>query len=267
MVIDPYRYNQFVAFPDNNDVLPLVEVSPRLAAERTRVILSIGNSMYCNSIRDATRTLDNADLYVPANDGVQIMSLKNGGLYRAREPLINIGVHRLACVLTTLGDLLISSGQADRVILAPVAVNGVFMARFADLDDLGNRYIAMLRRLAARDLYPTEILLGGAENEAFAGGAWVTGYASVLTRIIANLRAAGATAPIYIARSTYSAHAVQTGAAALLAAINSVVNGTTERLGVVMDDLGDNYRADGTHLDYTHGRPTVAARWCDLLSV
>lgn len=261
---DPCRYQTFPALPDNDDVRGLNVAEVNLFAENTRIVLVIGNSLYCNSITDVGGPFQ----YIPANDDVHVMSLANGGIYSARDSLLNVNELYTdgACVLTTMGDSMITVGNADRVILAPVGVSGVLMSRFADLEDLGSRYIAMLQRLRAKGMQPTDIIIGGPNNEAFPGNeASVTSYAATLRTIISNLRATGTTAPIYLVQSNYIAHAVQASSSALLAAISSVVADGDARLGINTDDLGDDHYFDGTHLSFNLGRPAVAARLVDML--
>lgn len=100
---------------------------------------------------------------------------------------------------TRLGDILIQSGRYDRVILAPVAVQG------ASLSVLNNEQIGridnVLAKLRSAGLTPTHFLFQQGEKDAVLTTTRAQ-YVSQLHQLVRRIRDAGFDAPFYLSQST-----------------------------------------------------------------
>jgi len=103
--------------------------------------------------------------------------------------------------LTLLGDALVRSGQWDAVVIAPAAVGGQPIRRFADAADLGAMLGETVAAVQARWRI-THVLWTQGEND-FLDRVTTTDYAAALQGIVDRLRAQRVDAPVFVSVTTY----------------------------------------------------------------
>lgn len=162
-----------------------VECAPA-AGPRTAVLLTLGQSNAAN---------EGEGPYSPRSPAINFNFL-DGHCYDAKEPLLGTTGNR-ASVWTRVADGLIARGAYERVVIAPIAVGGTGIARWAAGGDLNPRIGRALRGLSDAGLRPTHILWHQGENDA--GKLDRETYVTRFGEIVAAIRAAGGEAPIYVA--------------------------------------------------------------------
>lgn len=231
-----------------------VAVYPRIAPNvSTGVIVTLGNSMITNHVQGSytcSQLVDN-------------LSLDNGGVYDAVEPL-------LGCSLTAtpgrpsnyamhLADKLILANKYARVVLAPIGLGGTLIADWKAGGAANHRIGVLAKRLSAQAYVPACVLIHLGENDH--GVAQATAAAGIQS-IIDTFRTAGIASPVIVSRSTYSGGVTD---AAIRAAQTSVVNGVDVMPGPDLDTLGSSNRVDDLHFNQT-GANAAATLWAASIS-
>lgn len=257
---DPYiltelpGYEQYV-FKDYRSRTPVL---PRLTSgESTGVILYFGDSVSSNTI-NSTYTVTQAKNHQ--------LNVYNGGGYVTENPMLgcnlNIAIPGSSCVAAQAADNIIGAGTYTRVISVPFGVGGSLLGDWANTATAGGRFAPVKRRLDAAGLTATQIfcICGANDNPNATSEAAAT---ASLSTMIALIRAAGLTAPLFIAKHSTFGNAVRTQVQAAQAAV--IDNPNSIYAGPDIDAIGSGGRYDGTHLNST-GASTLASAIATLVA-
>lgn len=219
---------------------------------RNLVLITAGQSNMMN-LQPSSTTIINGSV-------LDNFNVYNGQMYAAADPLLGTttaaqgGIFGLGCVASRIGDLLITNGAFDRVILVPISVGGTVALAWASEFYLKNRIICAMNRLAAAGITPavtgvqfaTIWGLGESDN---VNGTTQSSYAASLNSWIATTRAAGMSGPIYINLETWFAGASSTIRAAQASCVTPAGG---VYYGGDMDTLDATKRlSDNVHLNDT----------------
>jgi uncharacterized membrane protein len=225
-------------------------VSPVLGVgQRTIVLLVWGQS---NSECAAT-----GSLFTPAHPTVvQNLSVDNGAVYQAVEPLLGCGVGGGAWS-TQLADALITDNYADRVIIETIGVGGTKSADWAAGGYLNHRIGVAARRYLAMGISPTRLFgLTHQGEDDCAAGTSQSAYATTKASEIATWRAIISGLIVFIAQASYQ---LGTTCSAITAAQAGLVdNVTTFSLGN-FDVIPAGNRIGSPGTDYNGAGMTQAA--------
>ncbi|MBN8956543.1 MAG: hypothetical protein J0H17_08165 [Rhizobiales bacterium] len=180
-----------VFFPNFDNLQGKTQVSRRLVdGQSTAVIVTLGQSNSANY-------LGYGETPYVASPLVHNFNYLNGGMYLAADPLLgcpgeygNYGAR--------LGDLLISRGRFQRVIIAPIAINASLAEHWKDGGIFNQNLRVVLRRLLAAGLTPTFICYQQGESDNRIGTSSASITAS-LRSMVTTIRAEGVNAPVFIA--------------------------------------------------------------------
>lgn len=229
-------------------------VYPRLANERTAVIGILGQS---NAANWGTGS------YTPVNAKVHNLSVYDGGVYAAKEPLLGANGGKAGFGIR-LADKLITHNKYDRVILAPFAVGGASVEEWSRTANgtLNHRIGVFKRRLDSQGLAATHILWHQGETD-YSLGTTQAAYTARLMEVIQTFRDLGINCPFYVAKASWTNGSVS---AAVIAAQGAVVSpGNNIYAGPNTDTIGLVYRdAEGTHMLAT-GLALHADMWYDSI--
>lgn len=229
--------------------------------DRTAVLLLIGQSNAGN----------HAGQRFGSEHGERVINFFDGRCYVAASPLLgsdgNNGEY-----WTELGNLLVDRGSFDRVVLAPVAISGSEVSRWASGGDLNGIMINTVDQLQQRGYPLTHILWVQGEID-YVKGTNEKDYRDRFMSLVKSLRSRGIAAPVYVAVATKCLGASNGGtrfhsadnpiARAQLALPNP---GANLKSGVNSDALlGDLDRFDDCHFG-SSGEDKVSRAWTDLLS-
>jgi len=250
--LDPYimpelpGYEQYV-FRDYRSRTPVL---PRLTAgESTGVILYFGDSVSSNTTNSA---------YSPTQAKNHQLNVYNGGGYVTENPMLgcnlNTAIPASGCVAARTADKIITDGTYTRVISVPFGVGGSLLADYANVNTAGGRFLPVKRRLDAAGLTATQIfcILGANDNPNGTSEASAT---ASLQAMIALIRAAGLTAPLFIAKHSTFSNTTRSQVTAAQAAVVDNPNGIYA--GPDLDAISSGNRFDGTH--HTSGGETIHA--------
>jgi len=253
-------------------------------AQRTRVLYLVGQSQIANSV-----TFTPGSPLADPTGAVHVFNPCDGGMYQARQPLLGCssGIASLSTkgigwnLAAPLAQQRLTAGQADRIILVPLAIGGVSVQNW---DPAWNPFRYNLfaslqtaaRRLAAIGITPATaphlILCDEGTTDAGASPTDITQafFAARMSSWIARTRAAdngtpsggaGLVCPWVIARHTYP---FTSAAANVRAAIAGLVGGsgqTAIHLGPDLDTLtGSNRDTDNIHFTPA-GATNAATLW------
>lgn len=232
---------------------PRIERTCGPSSGQTAVIIIHGQSNagnYGSSRYAARQAVDNFD---PAT----------GKCFAAVDPLLGTDGAG-GNFATRLGDILIQSGRYNRVILAPIAVEG------ASLSALNNEHAGRIEnvilKLKAAGLVPTHLLFQQGEKDAMLTTTQDQ-YVSLLHQLVARFRAAGFEAPFYVSQSTKCDAVDPKNTIAVRAAQQSAIDGPLNiRRGPDTDTIGNEGRNpnDGCHLNEV-GMLANAALWAAFI--
>lgn len=194
--------------------------------------------------------------YTPANGAVlDNLNIYDGAIYAATNPLLSCNTSGLGNgnVMTILGDLLISNGIFDRVILVPCAIGGTTTTNWAAGGVHYNRINVAMLRLRERGITPSTsgctfaLVHFCGENEH--GIAQATYQANVVQNT-AKIRDVGFSGRIFVNKQTILANITD---ATIRAAQTALVDNVTYWAGGDIDALTGaiNRQVDGTHLTAT----------------
>jgi hypothetical protein len=214
------------------------------AGERTGVFVFIGQSNSVNEV-PTVRT--------PTYAKNHQLNIYDGDCYQTQEPLLGINVSGGTVTdargtwMSREADRLIADGHLDRVVIVPMAVGATTVGLWAD--DANAPYLRDLigtvaRRIKAAGLPCTAIHWGQGESDTSAGTTQAA-YSAALGTVIATFNRELPGCPILVARESYYYGATS---AAVLAAQDAAVNGSTVFAGENLESIGSSYRYDNTHL-------------------
>ncbi|MGX9427962.1 sialate O-acetylesterase [Bradyrhizobium sp. LeoA1S1] len=253
---DPYKIVDVESpsiAPSNVDTSGLTPRSLAInPAQKTLVLITAGQSLMADVFGPT--------IYVPANGAViDNFNIYDGEAYPfGPKPALGTGGWG-GNVGPYLGDLFISNGIFDRVIVVPIAVTGTAINQWVGDGPYAGRFAVAMKRLAARGITPSTpgvmfmVAWGQGEKDTDLGTSQAV-YASNLNAWIARVRAAGFTGRIFVNVETMSSGVVSS---AIQAAQMSVVDNVGVWQGANWDALGESYRVDGTHPSDA-GAPTFA---------
>lgn len=218
-------------------------------AGRTAVLLAAGQSLAANTAQGpiaASRDVLNYNLY-------------DQSCYRAKDPLLGTSGGG-ANMLTRLGDLLIESGQYDRVILVPVAVSSTRIEQWAPGSVHHVRILSALAHLAEFGIPPTAILWQQGESNSDDSEPPEIGeiYFQSLRAIVRSAQDNWARAPFYVALGTRCQRPPNETIRAAQGRVAEM--GTWARQGPDTDRLGPEYRFDDCHFN-ERGKEAQAKLW------
>lgn len=220
-------------------------LDPRLVpGERTFILVTIGQSLICNSVQWPTGT------YTPTNGAnVQNFNFITGGLYSAKDDLL--GCHgQGANAALWIADALLNTGNYDRIILAPIGFSSTGSGQWAVGGNMNHRIPVLAKRLVAAGYTPTAVLWQQGTADASAGASQAVTQAN-LQSMIDTFRANGITVPMLIAKESFvdAAHpSNSTTRAAQAAVVNPSANVFA---GPDCDLIPASERFDGLHFSYT----------------
>ena len=175
---------------------PIINGIPRdpiactsLRGRNTLIILAFGQSNAANY--GQTR-------YRPAG---AVFSFYQGRCYRAADPMPGADGGG-GSVWTRLGERIIESRFADKVVFATIGVGGSEIARWSSGGDLHSRLLDAVAGLSAAGLQPTHLLWQQGEADAVRGTDSLT-YRISFLNMVRSVHTHGVSAPIYVAVATY----------------------------------------------------------------
>lgn len=252
-------FGEFRVAPSGSQV-----ASQLVPGERTHVIVTYGQSNAGDFGYGVPYT---------ASSKVQMFNLRDGGVYRASDPVLGANGGVVAGALCSpwprLGDKLIADGQCQRVIFACMAVGGTSTADWAGVGtyDVSGRIPYMIRRLKAAGLTPTAILRHQGEADPPLGTDRAT-YAARVRAEIKLFRDAGFACPAWVALATYWANVNVPGSATVGEVRTGQVLACSDALAIYQgpdtDQLGAAYRGDSAHMNAA-GLDTHAGMWVPII--
>ncbi len=203
--------------------------------------------------------------------GERVVNFFDGRCYIAASPLLGSD-GTSGEYWTQLGNLLLDRGSFDQVVLAPVAITGSEVSRWAPGGDLNGIMTGTASELRQKGYLVTHVLWVQGEID-YVKGTNEKDYRDRLLSLVSSLRSHGVTAPVYVAIATRCLGA-SNGGTLSHSADNPVARaqlalpdrGANLRRGVNSDALlGDLDRYDDCHFG-SSGEQKVARAWADLLS-
>jgi len=229
--------------------------------DRTAVLLLIGQSNAGN----------HAGQRFHSEHGDAVVNFFDGQCYVAASPLLGSdGIS--GEYWTQLGNLLLDRGSFDRVVLAPAAITGSEVSRWAPGGDLNGAMIDTVSQLQQRGYRVTHVLWVQGEID-YVKRTNENDYRDRFGSLVSSLRSHGVTAPVYVAIAT-KCLGKSNGGTRFHSADNPVARaqlalpdpGANLRSGVNSDALLDDWdRYDDCHFGAS-GEQKVARAWADLLS-
>lgn len=213
---------------------------------RNLVLLIFGQSN-CTSIA--------ATAYSPFNPtGLDNFNILDGQMYAAADPLLGqsialtTGTFGPGGIATRIGDLLITNGKFDRVILVPFCIGGTAVATWGAGGPLFPNATAAMARLAQAGITPgmtgvtfAAVWMQGESDTATSQANYIASFAT----ISAALFATGFNGRIFVNLETWLSGVPN---ATIRAAQAAIPNGTTIFQGADADSLGAGSRqSDNTH--------------------
>jgi hypothetical protein len=221
---------------------------------KTLVVITLGQSNAANS---------GAVKFTPVHR-VLNFNLYDGRCYLAADPLLGAS-NNGGNFATRLGDILISLGFADRVVLAPIAMAGSRVEQWAYEGVFNNRIRTLIRRLYDAKLAPDYILWhqGEANLESYDIGG--RQYRKNLLEVVSTFRQYGIAAPFFIALATRCGPP-HPNPGFLRSGQQSAVNAQIGTfLGPDTDLIGLEHRFDECHMRES-GLELHARAWADAIA-
>jgi hypothetical protein len=229
--------------------------------DRTAVLLLIGQSNAGNHAGQRFRS----------EHGETVINFFGGQCYVAASPLLGSD-GTSGEYWTQLGNLLLDRGSFDRVVLAPAAITGSEVSRWALGGDLNGAMIDTVSQLHRRDYRVTHVLWVQGEID-YVKGTNEKDYRDRFMSLVSSLRSHGVAAPVYVAIAT-KCLGKSNGGTRFHSSDNPVARaqlalpdpGANLRSGVNSDALLDDWdRYDDCHFS-SWGEQKVVRAWADLLS-
>jgi hypothetical protein len=234
---------------------------------RTLTLIVAGQSNHANSSDSE---------YTPTNAGVLNLSIFDGQLYRAKDPLLGCSAGLSVTgqgfvggnVAGRLGDRIIDAGYAERVVLVTIAVDASSIQNWAPnrtppIANLTHRWDVTKRRLDMLGLTADAILWHQGETDAAQAGVTSALYVQWMGEMAAYCRALGLTCPWFVCQAT---HPYTTNATAIRAGQAATVDGVYFFSGPDTDTIGSAGRqVDDTHFNAS-GNDTFGRLWMTSLA-
>jgi hypothetical protein len=229
--------------------------------DRTAVLLLIGQSNAGNHAGQRYRS----------EHGDTVVNFFDGQCYVAASPLLGSD-GTSGEYWTELGNLLLDRGSFDRVVLAPTAISGSEVSRWALGGDLNAAMIDTVSDLRRSGYRVTHVLWVQGEVD-YVKRTNENDYRDRFVSLVSSLRSHGVAAPVYVAIAT-KCLGNSNGGTRFHSADNPVARaqlalpdpGANLRSGVNSDALLDDWdRYDDCHFSAS-GEQKVAKAWADLLS-
>jgi hypothetical protein len=183
---DMYKFDRFGRLTDYPDKK---EISCPPQTEKTLVLLTIGQSNAANSGGQRYRSLH----------GDKVLNYFHGKCFVASSPLLGTnGISGESWTL--LGNKLISSGIAERVILIPSAIGSTTISRWKKGGDLNGMLQSVLSGLN-NQYRITDIIWHQGEDD-FLIGTSREAYSLMFLSMVQTIRAHGVDAPIFVSIAT-----------------------------------------------------------------
>lgn len=227
---------------------------------RTLVLLVLGQSNAANHAGSRYRS----------DHGDQVVNFFEGRCYAAVSPLLG-ATDTKGEYWTALGNLMIASGQFDDVVIAPLAIDGSAVARWAQGGDLNELLIETLAFLDGAGYRPTEVLWHQGERD-YVDGTIEDAYRDRFLSMVDTLREHNVDAPVYVSIASkclepsnggFKTHHADNPVVRAQRALPEGGRGILQ--GVDTDALLDPLdRHDDCHIGGT-GAAKVAAAWANRL--
>lgn len=239
--------------PTNLDTYTQVS-SALVPGQNTGVFLIAGQSNAANFVDG---------IYTVTQSNSHMMNPFDGGVYRTKDPVLGCNGSPSGVFpswqgswTARLGDLFISAGTFQRVIICNVAAGGTSSQQWAEGGDCNHRLICAGNRLLAKGMQPTRIIWMQGENDASLGFSSATTKTNIWS-VCDTLRRIGVTSRMIVSQTTYNngamSSATRAGQAASVDATRNIILGPdTDAVTARQSDL--------THLNTT-GASQVAALW------
>jgi hypothetical protein len=245
-----------LATGDDKKAVPCAEQT-----DRTAVLLVLGQSNAGNHAGQRFRS----------EHGRAVLNFFEGRCYVAASPLLGSdGVS--GEYWTQLGNLLLDRGSFDQVILAPAAISGSEISRWAPGGDLNESMIDTVNQLEQSGFQVTHVLWVQGEID-YVKGTSEKDYREHFESLVSSLRSHGVSAPVYVAIASKCLGA-SNGGTRFHSADNPIAQAQRTladpsanlRSGVNSDALLDDLdRYDDCHFGAS-GERKIAKAWADLLS-
>lgn len=224
--------------------------------DRTAVFLIAGQSNAGNY----------AGQWMTSEHGASIVNFFDGRCYLAASPLLgNTGM--AGEYWTGTANRLVRSGHYRTIVLVPAAIGGTPIARWSAGGDLNRMLLRTAQSAAAAGLTITHVLWHQGETDAAMGTAEAD-YRSRFLSLVATLRSAGVTAPIYVSVATKCPEIAPYVEDNPVARAQKALPGSAAGVhaGVNSDELlGPADRYDDCHLSRS-GAVKMAEAWASLLA-
>jgi hypothetical protein len=223
------------------------EIACPAASQRVATVLILGQSNAGNHAQSASES----------SPDDSVLNWFEGKCYVASSPLLGATGQRQQ-PWTPMARLMLKPGRLERVVLAPIAVAGSPIARWAKLGELHPVLLRDAARLQAQ-LGVTAVLWIQGEAD-FARSTGADAYASMLRDVVATIRQAGIEAPIYVYTATWCIDTARWTQDNALARAQRAVALPGTRPGVDLDALlVPQDRFDGCHLSESGVRKVARA--------
>lgn len=191
----------------------------------------------------------------------RVIHFHEGRCYAGKDPLPGATGNQ-GSVWSRLGDLLITAGAYDEVVLVGIAVSSSEVARWSAGGDLHARLLDALAQMKAHGLEPTHLLWHQGETDAKAQTS-AEAYRRHFLSMMGSVRARGFDTPVFVAGASYchgrSSAAVRAAQASLPDAASGIHGGPDTDLLV-----GPQWRHDDCHFNAA-GAARHAELWRDIL--
>jgi len=207
-----------------------------LVSARVATVLVLGQSNAGNHAQGAGEPAPDAD----------VLNWFDGKCYIASSPLLG-ATGELQQPWIAMARLMLKSGQLEHVVLAPIAVAGSPIARWASSGDLHPVLLDDAARLQ-RQLAVSAVLWVQGEAD-FGRSTAPEAYASMLADVVTAIRRAGIAAPVYVYTATWCLDTARWTPSNPLARMQRAVALAGTKPGVDLDALLlAQDRFDGCHL-------------------
>jgi len=193
----------------------------------------------------------------------RVFNFYHGKLYKAEDPML--GADALgASTWPRLGDLLIASDHYKNIVFATIGISGSTISRWEPDGDLHPLLLSTLQSIKESGLTITHLLWHQGESDA-AINTSKAAYQKSFRKMIKAIHEQGTTAPVYISIATrYKDHpknqTIRSAQIELAQKDDSFFQGPDS------DQLGDNFRKDGTHFT-SEGLDHLAQLWFNQLII
>ncbi len=230
-------------------------------SDRTAVLLVLGQSNAANHGGQQFRS----------EHGTHILNFFVGRCFIAQSPLLG-STGAKGEYWTRLANLLVASGRFDDIVIAPLAITGSEVSRWAEGGDINQLLIETTRQLEQSSYRVTHVFWVQGEAD-YVEGTGTDAYKQRFLSLVDTLRAQKVTAPVYVSIATkclepsnggFKSHASDNPVSRAQMELSTMAAEGLRR-GVNIDALLDEVdRYDDCHIG-GGGEQKVAKAWADLL--